>query len=144
MKPMIAAIITHVNSSVAHSNSTKWPIRGSAKLGENSWPKAVSRVKKSSPKPTMTNQCAAPTQVHWSIRVWPRDSLSRVTVRPIGSSERVAGWPTLITPIISRIALTNRVMPTAAMASETTMARTCMRCAPRLRCASEGTTAPRA
>ena len=32
-------------------------------------------------KPTITNQCAAPTTLHLSIRVWPRVSASIVLVR---------------------------------------------------------------
>ncbi len=146
---MIAASMTQVNSSVAHSKRTKCPIRGSAKVGENSCPKAVTRVRKSSPKPTMTNQCAPPTQVHCSIRVCPSDSLSRFTDRASGASARLTGWPTLTTAIMSRIALTNSVVPTAAMDSEITIATTCvnvsMRGSPRPRCASgQAASAPRA
>ena len=53
-------------------------------------------------------------------------SLSIVTLRPAGLSVRRAGWPTFITPMMLRIARTNRAMPTTAIASETTMAKVCM------------------
>ena len=65
--------------------------------------------------------------VHWSIRVCPRVSLSmrdRAGARVVGAAD--AGWPTLITRDDLRIARTNRAMPTAAMARETTMAKICM------------------
>ena len=71
-------------SSVAHSYSTKWPISGSAKVGENSCPYAVSRVKNSSPKETITNQCATATTGSRDIRVWPRNSRTSVRVRVAG------------------------------------------------------------
>ena len=126
MKATIATIITAVKSSETHSQRKKCPISGSAKCASKSWPKAVTRVKNSSPKPTKTNQWPMPTQVHWSIRVCSNDSLRSVTVRPAGLSVRAAGWPTFITPMIVRIARTNRAMPTTAIASETTMAKICM------------------
>ena len=126
MKATIATSITTVKNSETHSHRKKCPISGSAKCASKSWPNAVTRVKNKQPKPTNTNQCATPTNVHWSIRVWPRVSLSIVTVREPGLSVRATGWPTLITPMMVRIARTNRAMPTAAMARETTMAKICM------------------
>ena len=84
-------------------------------------------MKNSSPNPMNTNQWPAPIQVHWSIRVCPRVSLSMVVQRaPLSSVRPTAGWPILIVAMIVRIALTNRAMPTAAIASDTTMARICM------------------
>ena len=124
---MIAAIMIQVTASETHSNRKKVPSHGIAKWASKSWPNAVTRVKNSSPKPMKTNQCAEPTSVHWSIRVCPRVSLSIVAVRAPGRSVRRAGCPVRITPSIPRIALTNRAMPTAVMASETTMAKICIR-----------------
>ena len=44
-----------------------------------------------------------------------------------GSSVRLAvGWPSLTTAMMCRIAFTNRAMPTAAIASDTTMAKICI------------------
>ena len=83
-------------------------------------------MKNSSPKPMKTNQWPAPIQVHCSIRVCPRVSFSMVTVRAPLSSVRAIGWPILTVAMIERIALTNKAMPTAAMASDTTMAKICM------------------
>ncbi len=84
----------HEMSSVAHSYSAKWPISGSAKVGENSCPYAVSRVKNSSPKETMTNQCATATTGSRDIRVWPRNSRTSVRVRVAGCPVRVgSAWP---------------------------------------------------
>ena len=126
MNAMIATSITNVTTSVSHSHRKKWPIRGSAKVGLKSWPNAVTSVKNSSPKPMKMNQCPAPTQCHCSIRVWPSDSLSMVAVRRPGLSLRAAGCPTFSTAMIWRMALTKRAVPTAAIASETTMAKICM------------------
>ena len=91
MKPVIAISITKVTTSETHSQPKKWPISGSAKWASKSCPKAVSRVKNSSPNPMNTNQCAAPTQVHCSIRVCPRVSRTKVAVRAPGRSSRLAG-----------------------------------------------------
>ena len=126
MNATIATIITQVTSSETHSKRKNVPSHGIAKWASKSWPNAVTRVKNSSPKPMNTNQCAVPTQVHWSIRVWPSDSLSMVAVRAAGRSDRRAGWPTFSTPMIVRMARTNSATPTTAIASETTMAKTCM------------------
>ena len=56
-------------ASINHSSKKKWPITGSAQAGENSCPNAVTRVRKSSPKDTITNQCAAATTGSRDIRV---------------------------------------------------------------------------
>ncbi len=49
---------------------------GSAKSGSKSWPKALSRVKKRTPKLTIVNQCATATTGSRDMRVWPRNSRS--------------------------------------------------------------------
>ena len=50
---------------------------------------ASSTSSDSTMKPTITNQCAAPTTVHLSIRVWPSVSASIVLVRAPLSANRV-------------------------------------------------------
>ena len=85
-------------------------------------------MKNKNPKPTNTNQCAAPTTLHCSIRVWPRVSLNIVAHRARGESLRpTAGWPSLTTPTIWAAALANSATATAVMTNDTTIARICMR-----------------
>ena len=73
-----------------------------------------------------TNQCIAPTQCHWSIRVCSNDSLSSVTVRLPGFSERLAGCPRRTVPRICCTARAVMTTATAVKARDTTMAKVCM------------------
>ena len=56
-------------NSVTHSYGGKWPISGSVHAGETSWPKALTRVKNSTPKLIIVNQCATATTGSRDIRV---------------------------------------------------------------------------
>ena len=104
-------------ASTAHSSRKKWPISGSAQDGENSWPNAVTRVTKSSPNDTITNQCAAATIGSRDIRVWPRNSLTRVIVRRPGRSVRVgSGRPRAKVDRNRITAWTNSATPVAVTA----------------------------
>ena len=77
-------------------------------------------------KPNETNQCSDADVLHCSIRVWPSVSLASVTLRCPGLSVRPTGWPSLMTDTMCPIVLPNNATPTAAIASETTMARICI------------------
>src|SRR5688572_15598147 len=64
-----------------------------------------------------------PTAVHWSIRVCARVSLNMLVQRaPLSSLRFGAGWPSLSTAMMWRIALTNRAIATSEMANDTTKA----------------------
>jgi hypothetical protein len=78
-------------------------------------------------KAAYTNQCIAPIQCHWSIRVCSIDSLSSVTVRRPGLSLRLIGVPTRTVPTMERTARTVIATATAVNARDTTMAKVCMR-----------------
>ncbi|CAM5345194.1 hypothetical protein SRIMM317S_02460 [Streptomyces rimosus subsp. rimosus] len=116
-------------------NSTKTlygahsPMTGSSQSALKSWPMALTIVSSSEKKPTATNQCAAPTMPHLFIRVWPRNSLTTVTVRCAGSSVRVpagTGWPSRSCRTICRMARPNSATPTAIRTSDTMIAASCM------------------
>ncbi len=54
---------------------------GSVQSASNSWPYAVMIVGGSVRKPIATNQWAIPTMPHRFMRVCPRNSFTRVTLR---------------------------------------------------------------
>ncbi len=88
------------------------------KVGLNSSPNASISVNSSEPNAMKTVQCAAPTTVHLSIRVWPSVSVSIVRVRRPAFAVRVgSAWPSLITEMIRRTARTTRTMETAVTPS---------------------------
>ena len=64
---------------------------GSANSGSASCPNALTRVKNSTPKLIIVNQCATATTGRRDMRVWPRNSRSSVTVRAPLSSVRSSG-----------------------------------------------------
>ncbi len=65
-----------------------------------------------------------PTTVHWSIRVWRKVSLSIVTVRLSGSSERfIDGWPTRMTANAFRTVIVTVTTAQAVRARDRTMAK---------------------
>ncbi len=68
-------------NSVYISNGRKSPMTGSTQSAWKSWPKAWARVGGRVRKPTATNQWAMPTTPHLFMRVWPRNSRTRVTLR---------------------------------------------------------------
>jgi hypothetical protein len=123
----IPASIAQVMNSATHSNGYHWPISGNTNSASNSCPYAVTSVKKSSPNPTKTNQWAAPTALHLSIRVCP--SVSRnivVSRRPSRSVRSWTGWPSRMTRTICDTALAARAIATSVMATETTTAAGCI------------------
>ncbi len=127
MKPAIATVITAANSSATHSYPNHLPTSGSVKYGSNSCPYAVTSVRNSSPKPMKMNQWATPTTVHWSILVCASVSLSMVSQRrALWSLRPTAGCPIVTTPTIVAIALANIATATTVIASDTTIATTCM------------------
>lgn len=73
-------VITPMNSMYS-SNGRNSPIQGSVQSAWNSWPNACARVGGSVRKPMATNQWAKPTMPQRFIRVWPRNSRTRVTLR---------------------------------------------------------------
>ncbi len=77
-------MVSRPTSSVKTSYGAQVPVIGSAQSAWNSWPKAFARVSASVKKPTATNQCATPTMPQRFMRVWPRNSLTAVTVRRWG------------------------------------------------------------
>ncbi len=77
---MPSTVITPMNSMYI-SNGRKPPRTGSTQSAWKSWPKACARVGGSVRKPTATNQWAMPTMPHRFMRVWPRNSRTRVTLR---------------------------------------------------------------
>ena len=118
--------MTVVIVSVTIVTGHQEPMTGSRNAGSNSCPYAVTSVRNSSPKPTKTNQCATPTSVHCSIRVWPSVSRSIVSVRCAGAPVRGSGWPRRTTRTISATARATRATATSVTASETTIAAVCM------------------
>ena len=99
------------------------------KLGENNCPNAVTRVRNSSPKETMTNQCAVPIQrlPLRASRVCAPNSTNRFLVRAQGSPVRPgAGWPIVIVRYMVASTWANRARPTTAMPSEMRIAAICM------------------
>ncbi len=98
---------------------------GSRKAGKKSWPKAVIRVKKSTPKLIIVNQWATATTGRRDIRVWPRNSRSRVRVRAALSSPRSAGWPRRKVARKWFTVLTSSAMATAVTPMQTTAATIC-------------------
>lgn len=78
------------------SYGSQSPMIGISQSAWKSWPKALTIVSSSEKKPTATNQCANPTMPQRFMRVWPRNSLTSVMVRCVGSPVRVpagTGWP---------------------------------------------------
>ena len=83
---------------------------------------ASSTSSDSTMKPTITNQCAAPTTPHLSIRVWPAVSTSIVLARATLSAKRSgAGWPSRMTATIFMTARTASHTATAVMAAARTV-----------------------
>ncbi len=109
------------NSSVSHSNGGKCPISGRTNELSNSWPTALTRVRKRIPNDTIVNQCATATTGRRAIRVWPRNSRTRVTVRATGASVRASGWPIRTVRVIWAIARANSEMATTMTARQTTV-----------------------
>ena len=98
------------------------PISGSPPVGETTSKYASSTSSDSTMKPTITNQCAAPTTPHLSIRVWPTVSTSIVFARVPGRSNRSgSGWPSRMTATIFRTARTASTTATAVMAAARTV-----------------------
>src|SRR3954468_4999683 len=95
---------------------------GSTNAGEKSCPKALSRVKKRTPKLTIVNQCATATTGSRDMRVWPRNSRSKVRVRAPLSSPRSSGWPRRKVARKWLIVLTSRATATAVTPRHTTAA----------------------
>lgn len=62
---------------------------GSVQSASKSCPYAWTSVGGSVRKPIATNQCAKPTMPQRFIRLWPRNSRTRVSVRAFGSSVRL-------------------------------------------------------
>lgn len=75
------------STNISHGSQS--PINGSSQSAWNSWPMALTIVSSRVRKPTATNQCATPTTPQRFMRVWPTNSLARVTVRWAGASVRV-------------------------------------------------------
>lgn len=85
---MPTTVIRPMNSMYI-SNGRNVPMIGSTQSAWKSWPYAWSSVGGSVRKPIATNQWAKPTMPQRFIRVWPRNSLTRVIVRCLGSSVRL-------------------------------------------------------
>ncbi len=69
-------------------------------------------------KPTITNQWAAPTTLHFSMRVCPAVSTSIFFVRaPLSPKRSGAGWPSRMTAVIFMTARTASHTATAVMAA---------------------------
>ena len=119
--PVSAAI-----SSMSSPYPAHLPITGSSNAGLTLSPYASARVNTSAPKPTMTNQCAAPTIVHLSIRVWPRVSASMVRSRaPLVVNRSGSGWPSRTTRRIRSTARTSRATATTVATSATGAVTSC-------------------
>ncbi len=104
---------------------------GMVNSGSKSWKYAAATAVDRPMKAAKANQWRMPTQVHCSMRVWPKVSFSIVNVRPTGLPVRPgAGWPLRITPSIADTARAVRAMATTEMASEITIATICMGEAP--------------
>jgi hypothetical protein len=116
--PVSAAI-----NSMISPYPDQYPMTGISKAGLNVSPYASIRVNSSAPKPTITNQWAAPTTVQRSIRVWPSVSVNIVPRRArLRSNRSGSGWPSRTTRRIPRTARTTRaiaprVMTTASVAA---------------------------
>ncbi len=92
---MPTTVIRPMNSMYI-SNGRKPPRIGRTQSASKSCPYACASVGGRVRKPMATNQWAKPTIPHRFIRVWPRNSLTRVIVRCLGSSVRLpagTGWP---------------------------------------------------
>lgn len=92
---MPSTVIVPMNSTKTLYGAQS-PMTGRIQSAWKSWPTALTMVSSREKKPTATNQCATPTMPQRFIRVWPRNSLTTVTVRSTGSLVRVpagTGWP---------------------------------------------------
>ncbi len=89
MRVTMPRTVIRPRNSVKISYGSQSPMIGISQSAWKSWPKALTIVRSSEKKPTATNQCAKPTMPQRFIRVWPRNSLTRVTVRWVGSPVRV-------------------------------------------------------
>ena len=71
------------------------------------------------PNETIVNQCAIATTGSRAIRVCPRNSRTRVTVRAPGWSVRDSGWPIRTVRVIWAIARANSETATTITARQT-------------------------
>ena len=105
-------------TSVARPKIVQCPMIGSPPVGVTTSKYASSTSSDSTMKPTITNQWAAPTTPHLSIRVWPAVSTSIVFVRaPLSVNRSGAGCPSRMTAVIFRTARTASHTATAVMAA---------------------------
>ena len=98
--------------SVARPKIVQCPMIGSPPVGVTTSKYASSTSSDSTTKPTITNQCAAPTTPHLSIRVWPSGLHEhRPGAGDLAANRSGAGCPSRMTATIFRTARTPATPP---------------------------------